>query len=131
MNTNQKTNDDKLKTLFGYMPDETLPGNFQANTMQRIYQEAISLRKRKQWVQLFGLIAGLSAIIGIGVFVFMYYIDVDIDIDQIINIQRFKTGLLSLSISPMYIHISVLTLILLIFDMLFRQMYYKRHKQNY
>ncbi|MDR3236229.1 MAG: hypothetical protein LBT48_05810 [Prevotellaceae bacterium] len=127
MNTNQTANEDTLKTLFGYMPAETLPGNFQANTMQRIHQEAISLRKRKQRLQLIGLIAGLSAIIGIGVFVFIQYVD----INNIITIRRFKTNLLSLSIPPMCIQISVIALILLIFDMLFRQMYYKRHRQNY
>jgi hypothetical protein len=117
MNTNG-TKYDLLETLFSRMPEEALPGNFQAEMMQRIRKEAVRIRKRNQLLNLSALIAASLAIIGLAVAALIR-----------IGIPQYHFDFQSITIPPFYLCLGALSLILLLGDYLFRQAYYKRHPE--
>ncbi|MDR3261004.1 MAG: hypothetical protein LBT78_04130 [Tannerella sp.] len=126
MNTNRTEYEqrDILKTMFARLPDETLSPAFLAETMQRIRKEAVRIRKRDEWLCIAALVAASSAIVGLAVATFIY-----MDVPQI-EIDFPRIDFSRISISPFYLLIGGLSLVLLLADSLFRQMYYKKHPER-
>ena len=112
----KRTEDDILKNMFCLMSEEKLSPAFQQNMMLRIQKEAIRIRKRNTIVRFCALFVASLMIISLAVVSFIYLDMPDIEIPTV-------------SISPFYLFVGIISLVLLFADSWFRKMYYKKHSE--
>jgi len=116
MNKN-KTENDWLDTLFGRLPEASLPASFREATMRRIWKEAEKAKKRNEYLGLLFLVVASLFITGLAVAAIRYMGVPHIEWE----FPKYE------SVMPFYLYIGVLALFLLGIDHLFRRMYKKKH----
>jgi hypothetical protein len=112
---NKEEEKDILKDLFNQMPrEEEPPVDFRQKVMERIYAEAIRIKKRNERLGLLSIIAASLFIIVLAV-------------TSVVYLGLPKIEWASLPSIPFYLYIGVLALLLLFADYKLRKSYKKKH----
>jgi len=117
MNTGKGEN--RLKDLFKQLPEDALPVDFRTTLMQRIVKENIRIKKRSDRWTLFSIIVASLCMIGLAVLCFLY-----------LEIPLLSWSWPSTTLSPFYLYIGALALLLLGGDYLMRKRYREKHKKE-
>ncbi|MCC8144383.1 MAG: hypothetical protein LIO97_11220 [Tannerellaceae bacterium] len=117
MNIKREDND-FLDTLFDRLPDEELPVSFRHAMMQKVFAEAARIKKRNERLILATIIFASLVMVGVAIVTFIY-----------LDMEKASFIFPQVALSPFYLYIGVLTMILLTIDHLFRSLY-KKHKDT-
>jgi hypothetical protein len=115
----ERKEQDRLKKVFGYIPEEELPPAFEAEMMRQIRKEALRIRKRNERLYALTPVAASLAIAGLAAAVFIY-----------MDIPWKHVYFHEISIPPLSRLIGAIVFILLLGDFLFRQAYDKKLRKQ-
>ena len=129
MNKMETKNDDRWRTLFTAMPEETLPTDFQAKVMDKIQAKAAFRKKMSRFWEICGVTSGIAVMLTTCVIVIIN-MDISFKLPEIQPlVWTFPTLNFDFFTSPSFrisLQIGVMALLLLIADSIFRTSKRKR-----
>ncbi|MDR1357435.1 MAG: hypothetical protein LBJ58_07190 [Tannerellaceae bacterium] len=115
MNSKEESSD-RLRALFGRMPEEALPVGFNERMMSRVREEAVRRERRAGRLEALGLALSSLSVAGVLAGALIYA-----------GVPTIRWEAPELAALPFYLHIGSLALVLLGMDYLVRRAYRKRH----